>query len=96
MSKSLDRRNARKLANPAYLEKMCNVLSSENKNYVVCALALMNCMLQACSKGRAKRRLKLATKYIRVRFQMKFHFLNLSYFRSAINVNSIVVVTVKS
>ncbi|EFO26939.2 hypothetical protein LOAG_01546 [Loa loa] len=65
MCDNIDQKNARRLADPAYLEKMCSVLTSENNDYVICSLALLNCMFKACSKERAKRRFKLATNYVR-------------------------------
>ncbi|VDK87311.1 unnamed protein product [Onchocerca ochengi] len=63
----LNRSDFIKLSDRIYLEKICNILISENDDYILCALTFMSYILKACSirEEQAERRLKLATKYIR-------------------------------
>ncbi|VDM21572.1 unnamed protein product [Wuchereria bancrofti] len=83
MCNNLDRKNARILANRTYLEKMCKIFKSENNSYIACSLGLINCMFKACSKGRAKRRLRIAKEYIRESeaFEHIKEFINSEYYK---------------
>ncbi|KAM3718552.1 Importin subunit [Dirofilaria immitis] len=67
MYNHISRNDAIKLSAPAYLERICNIITSENNDHVLCALALMNRILNACSKqeGQVENQLKLALDYIR-------------------------------
>uniref|UniRef100_A0A0R3RYG9 Coatomer subunit gamma n=1 Tax=Elaeophora elaphi TaxID=1147741 RepID=A0A0R3RYG9_9BILA len=62
---NIDRKNAIRLADQVYLEKICSILVNDNHNGALCALALMSCILDACSNGEFEKKLKETTKFIR-------------------------------
>uniref|UniRef100_A0A915PTY7 Uncharacterized protein n=1 Tax=Setaria digitata TaxID=48799 RepID=A0A915PTY7_9BILA len=65
MYKNFDFINAIKLAAETYLNRMCNILASDNNDYVLYVLSLISYMLEACSEQKAEVQLELITDYIK-------------------------------